>query len=184
MHTIDGTPLHDTELRRVDASWRAANYLSVGQIYPRDNPLLREPLLPAQVKPRLLGHWGPPRPEPARRAPVPDRRRTQSRGHLRNRPWPRGPGLVANTWLEGTYSEVHPRIPQDATGTTAPYDFTWTFDLSPVSETTTRLVVRERYAYTRWWARFVVEPLTVVSFFMSHRMLRGIRDRAERQAGG
>jgi hypothetical protein len=63
--------------------------------------------------------------------------------------------------------------------TVAPYDFTWTFDLSPVSATTTRLVVRERYAYTRWWARFLVEPLTVVSFVMSHRMLHGIRDRAE-----
>jgi len=59
MHTIDGTPLHDTELRRVDASWRAANYLSVGQIYPRDNPLLREPLLPAQVKPDCSGTGGP-----------------------------------------------------------------------------------------------------------------------------
>ena len=63
--------------------------------------------------------------------------------------------------------------------TVAPYDFTWTFDLSPVSATRTRLVVRERYAYTRWWARFLVEPLTVVSFLMSHRMLGGIRDRAE-----
>jgi hypothetical protein len=61
----------------------------------------------------------------------------------------------------------------------APYDFTWTFDLAPVSATTTRLVVRERYAYTRWWARLMVEPLTVVSFLMSRRMLRGIRDRAE-----
>jgi hypothetical protein len=65
---------------------------------------------------------------------------------------------------------------------TAPYDFTWTFDLSPLSETTTRLVVRERYAYRQWWARFLVEPLTVVSFFMSHRMVRGIRDRAEKRA--
>jgi len=65
-------------------------------------------------------------------------------------------------------------------GTTiAPYDFTWTFDLSPVSAATTRLVVRERYAYTRWWARLMVEPLTVVSFLMSRRMLHGIRDRAE-----
>jgi hypothetical protein len=63
--------------------------------------------------------------------------------------------------------------------TVAPYDFTWTFDLSPVSATTTRLIVRERYAYQRWWARFLVEPLTVVSFLMSRRMLRGIRDRAE-----
>ncbi|MEU7905698.1 SRPBCC family protein [Actinoplanes sp. NPDC049118] len=65
-----------------------------------------------------------------------------------------------------------------------PYDFSWTFDLSPVSATTTRLVVRERYAYTRWWARFVVEPVTVVSFVMSHRMLRGIRDRAEQPGQG
>ncbi|GIF18839.1 hypothetical protein Ate02nite_15690 [Paractinoplanes tereljensis] len=62
---------------------------------------------------------------------------------------------------------------------TAPYDFTWTFDLSPVSEATTRLVVRERYAFTRWWTRLIVEPVTVVSFVMSQRMLRGIRDRAE-----
>lgn len=63
--------------------------------------------------------------------------------------------------------------------TSAPYDFTWTFDLAPVSAATTRLVVRERYAYTRWWARLMVEPLTVVSFLMSRRMLHGIRDRAE-----
>jgi hypothetical protein len=63
--------------------------------------------------------------------------------------------------------------------TVAPYDFTWTFDLSPVSATRTRLVVRERYAYRRWWARSMVEPLTVVSFLMSRRMLHGIRDRAE-----
>jgi hypothetical protein len=61
----------------------------------------------------------------------------------------------------------------------APYDFTWTFDVQPISASTTRLVVRERYAYKRWWARFMVEPVTVVSFLMSHRMLRGIRDRAE-----
>ena len=66
----------------------------------------------------------------------------------------------------------------------APYDFTWTFDLSPVSATTTRLLVRERYAYTSWWARFMVEPLTIVSFLMSQRMLRGIRDRAERSGSG
>jgi hypothetical protein len=63
--------------------------------------------------------------------------------------------------------------------TVAPYNFTWTFDLSPVSASTTRLVVRERYAYTRWWAGLMVEPLSVVSFLMSRRMLHGIRDRAE-----
>jgi hypothetical protein len=67
-------------------------------------------------------------------------------------------------------------------GGAAPYEFTWTFDLSPSSETTTRLVVRERYACTRWWARLMVEPLTFVSFVMTHRMLRGIRDRAEQSA--
>jgi hypothetical protein len=67
---------------------------------------------------------------------------------------------------------------------TAPYEFTWTFQLSLFSATETRLVVRERYAYTRWWARFVLEPVTIVSFFMSHRMLRGIRDRAEQAAHG
>jgi hypothetical protein len=62
---------------------------------------------------------------------------------------------------------------------TAPYDFTWTFQLTAVSPTATRLVVRERYAYLTWWVRSIVEPVTVISFLMSHRMLRGIRDRAE-----
>jgi hypothetical protein len=61
----------------------------------------------------------------------------------------------------------------------APYDFTWTFHLTAVSATTTRLVVRERYAYLRWWVRLVIEPVTVLSFLMSQRMLRAIRDRAE-----
>ena len=61
----------------------------------------------------------------------------------------------------------------------APYDFTWTFDLAAVSPTTTRLVVRERYRYLTWWVRLVIEPVTVLSFLMSQRMLRGIRDRAE-----
>ena len=56
--TIEGAPLDDEELTRLDAWWRAANYLSVGQIYLMGNPLLREPLLPEHVKPRLLGHWG------------------------------------------------------------------------------------------------------------------------------
>ena len=56
--TIKGRPLGKAELGRIDAWWRAANYLSVGQIYLMANPLLREPLLPEHVKPRLLGHWG------------------------------------------------------------------------------------------------------------------------------
>ena len=54
----DAAPLSDDELRLIDAYWRAANYLSVGQVYLLDNPLLRDPLLPEHVKPRLLGHWG------------------------------------------------------------------------------------------------------------------------------
>ena len=57
METMAG-PLADAELRTLDAYWRAANYLTVGQIYLLDNPLLREPLLPEHIKPRLLGHWG------------------------------------------------------------------------------------------------------------------------------
>jgi hypothetical protein len=65
---------------------------------------------------------------------------------------------------------------------TAPYDFTWTFDLSPVSPTETRLLVRERYSYLQWWARLIIEPVSVISFVMSHRMLHGLRDRAEHRA--
>ncbi|HEY2792822.1 MAG TPA: phosphoketolase, partial [Micromonosporaceae bacterium] len=58
MQIVDGTPLDESELARLHAHWRAANYLSVGQIYLMGNPLLRETLDPQQIKPRLLGHWG------------------------------------------------------------------------------------------------------------------------------
>ena len=58
MLTIDDAPLSDAELQRLDAYWRATNYLTVGQIYLRDNPLLRRPLAPEDIKARLLGHWG------------------------------------------------------------------------------------------------------------------------------
>jgi hypothetical protein len=67
-------------------------------------------------------------------------------------------------------------------GAVAPYDFTWTFDLTPLAGGTTRLVVRERYAYRRLWTALMVEPLTLVSFLMSQRMLRGIRERTEQCA--
>jgi hypothetical protein len=67
--------------------------------------------------------------------------------------------------------------------TAPPYDFTWAFVLEDGPEGTTRLLVRERYAYTRPWARLLVEPVEAVSFVMSHRMLRGIRNRAEHAAG-
>ena len=65
--------------------------------------------------------------------------------------------------------------------TPPPYDFTWAFVLKQHSDRTTRLLVRERYAYTRWWAPLLVEPVEVVSFVMHQKMLRGIRDRAERK---
>ncbi len=65
----------------------------------------------------------------------------------------------------------------------SPYDSTWAFVLRDGSGGTTRLVVRERYGYSRWWARFIVEPTELISFVMSRRMLRGIRDRAERAVG-
>ena len=70
----------------------------------------------------------------------------------------------------------------DGTGAGAPYDFTWAFVLVPQSDGSTRLVVRERYAYLTRWAAALVEPVEMVSFLMTERMLRGIRDRAERTA--
>ncbi|NLU80390.1 phosphoketolase family protein [Micromonospora sp. HNM0581] len=111
------SPLTDDELRRLDAYWRAANYLTVGQIYLLDNPLLREPLAPEHVKPRLLGHWGT---SPGlnliyahlNRAIV---ARDLSAIYITG-PGHGGPALVANTWLEGTYSELHHDIGRDEAG--------------------------------------------------------------------
>jgi xylulose-5-phosphate/fructose-6-phosphate phosphoketolase len=105
------------ELRLLDAYWRAANYLSVGQIYLLDNPLLREPLRPEHVKPRLLGHWGT---TPglnlvyahlnrAIRARDLDAIYVCGPGHG-------GPGMVANAYLEGTYSELYPHVSPDERG--------------------------------------------------------------------
>ncbi|MHB1109968.1 MAG: phosphoketolase family protein [Devosia sp.] len=110
-------PLSPELLSRIDAYWRAANYLSVGQIYLRDNPLLREKLTLAHVKPRLVGHWGT---TPglnfiyvhlnrAIKALGLDMIYVTGPGHG-------GPGLVANTYLEGTYSEFYPEISQDEAG--------------------------------------------------------------------
>lgn len=72
-------------------------------------------------------------------------------------------------------------VATDGTGAGAPYDFTWAFVLRPQPDGTTRLVVRERYAYLTDWAAVLVEPIEMVSFLMTERMLRGIRDRAERR---
>ena len=98
------------ELALIDAYWRAANYLSVGQIYLLDNPLLREPLQPEHVKPRLLGHWGT---TPGLNFIYAHLNRVirsaRPRRDLRHRARATaGPRLVANAYLEGTYSEVYP----------------------------------------------------------------------------
>jgi xylulose-5-phosphate/fructose-6-phosphate phosphoketolase len=110
-------PLSAEELRRVDAWWRAANYLSVGQIYLMDNPLLREPLRREHVKPRLLGHWGT---SPGLAFVYAHLNRVIARDDLDViyviGPGHGGPALVAAAWLEGTYSEVYPNISQDEEG--------------------------------------------------------------------
>src|SRR5688572_4637151 len=110
-------PLWAQELARIDAYWRAANYLSVGQIYLLDNPLLREPLAREHVKPRLLGHWGT---TPGLNFIYAHlnrviRERDVSALYVTG-PGHGGPGLVANTYLEGTYSEVYPHIGLDEDG--------------------------------------------------------------------
>src|SRR5450432_3546974 len=98
------SPLQQDELDRIDAYWRAANYLSVGQIYLLDNPLLREPLLPEHVKPRLLGHWGT---TPGLNLVYAHLNRAIAARDLSTifvtGPGHGGPGLVANAYLEGTY---------------------------------------------------------------------------------
>ena len=110
-------PLSPVELARIDAYWRAANYLSVGQIYLLDNPLLREPLATEHVKPRLLGHWGT---TPGLNFIYAHMNRVIKREDLNAifiaGPGHGGPGVVANTYLEGTYSELYPKITQNAEG--------------------------------------------------------------------
>jgi xylulose-5-phosphate/fructose-6-phosphate phosphoketolase len=110
-------PLTTDELQKIHAYWDAANYLSVGQIYLLDNPLLREPLKIEHIKPRLLGHWGT---TPGlnfiyahlnRMIKAQDLSMIYIAG-----PGHGGPGMVANTYLEGTYSELYPNISQNAEG--------------------------------------------------------------------
>ena len=110
-------PLSEDELRRMDMWWRAANYLSVGQIYLMDNPLLREQLEAEHVKPRLLGHWGT---TPGLNFLYAHLNRAISQRDLDMiyiiGPGHGGPSLVSAAWLEGTYSEVYPNITRDAPG--------------------------------------------------------------------
>ncbi len=113
----EGTAASRDELALIDAYWRAANYVSVGQIYLLDNPLLREPLQPGQVKPRLIGHWGT--------TPGLNFIYAHLNRLIRSRdldmiyvigPGHGGPAAVANAYLEGTYSEVYPHIGRDEDG--------------------------------------------------------------------
>jgi len=117
MTVTEQGPLTSSELDALDAWWRAANYLSVGQIYLLDNPLLTEPLRPEQVKPRLLGHWGT---TPGLNIIYAHLNRVIRAGDLNmiyvTGPGHGGPGMVANTYLEGTYTELYPHITQDAAG--------------------------------------------------------------------
>jgi xylulose-5-phosphate/fructose-6-phosphate phosphoketolase len=110
-------PLSADELRKINAYWRAANYLSVGQIYLYDNPLLTEPLRLEHVKPRLLGHWGT---TPGLNFIYAHCNRVIKKYDLNMiyicGPGHGGPGMVANTYLEGTYSELFPNIARDVEG--------------------------------------------------------------------
>src|SRR5947209_11734363 len=110
-------PLSAEELRKINAYWRAANYLSVGQTYLFDNPLLREPLKLEHIKPRLLGHWGT---SPGLNFIYVHLNRIIKQHDLDmiyiTGPGHGGPSLVANTYLEGSYSEFYPNISQTEGG--------------------------------------------------------------------
>ena len=134
------------EQRRIHAWWRAANYLSVGQIYLLDNPLLLEPLSLEHIKPRLLGHWGT--------TPGLNFIYAHLNRVIRARdldmlfvigPGHGGPALLANTWLEGTYSELYPDVAQDvASGPVSASP-------SPTTQVTMRLGLSK--AAPKAWAR-------------------------------
>ncbi|MGW0416812.1 phosphoketolase family protein [Streptomyces collinus] len=113
----DATALTDEDVRVLDAHWRAANYLSVGQIYLMANPLLTEPLRAEHIKPRLLGHWGT---SPGLNLVYTHLNRViEARGLDALCVWGPGhggPAVVANSWLEGSYSETYPDVSRDAAG--------------------------------------------------------------------
>ena len=129
--TMKQGPLSTELLAKMDAYWRAANYLSVGQIYLKDNPLLERPLTLEDVKPRLLGHWGT--------TPGLNFIYLHLNRLIRERglnmmyvigPGHGGPGLVANTYLEGSYSEIYPYIGQDKDGIKRLFrQFSWPYGI-------------------------------------------------------
>ncbi|WP_116209824.1 phosphoketolase family protein [Streptomyces olivoreticuli] len=119
VHPEPDSCLDDAELGELDAHWRAANYLAVGQIYLMTNPLLAEPLLPEHIKPRLLGHWGT--------SPGLNLVHTHLNRVIKARgqdtlciwgPGHGGPAVLANSWLEGTYTETYPDVGRDTAGMT------------------------------------------------------------------
>src|SRR3954463_2449998 len=114
---IEANPWGPELVRRMDAYWRAANYLSVGQIYLYANPLLREPLKKEHIKPRLLGHWGT---TPGLNFVYVHMNRIIKKYDLNviniTGPGHGGPGIVANSYLEGTYTELYPTIQQTEEG--------------------------------------------------------------------
>jgi xylulose-5-phosphate/fructose-6-phosphate phosphoketolase len=110
-------PLSDQQVSLIDAYWRASNYLTVGQIYLMANPLLREPLTAEHIKPRLLGHWGT---SPGQNFVYVHLNRLIGEHDVNiiyiSGPGHGGPSVMAHTYLEGTYSEIYPRITEDAEG--------------------------------------------------------------------
>jgi xylulose-5-phosphate/fructose-6-phosphate phosphoketolase len=113
----DVAALNVEQLARIDAYWRAANYLTIGQIYLQENPLLREPLRPEHIKARLLGHWGT---SPGQNLIYAHMNRVirarELDAILLSGPGHGGPAIVANTYLEGSYTEAYPHVTQDAAG--------------------------------------------------------------------
>src|SRR5947208_66615 len=110
-------PLSAEMLDKIQRYWQAANYLTIGQIYLQSNPLLREPLRPEHIKPRLLGHWGT--------SPGLSLLYAHMNRLIRKRsidaiflagPGHGGPALIANVWLEGTWSEIYPDVSRDGEG--------------------------------------------------------------------
>src|SRR5687768_13644077 len=110
-------PLDEQQLERMHRYWQATNYLTIGQIYLQENPLLREPLKPEHIKPRLLGHWGT---SPGLNLLYAHLNRAIVARDLNamyvTGPGHGGPAIVANTWLEGTYSELYPSVSRDEAG--------------------------------------------------------------------
>src|SRR5262249_29051716 len=146
--------LSPEELRTLDAWWRAANYLTIGQIYLQENPLLREPLQREHIKPRLLGHWGT---SPGLSLIYAHLNRLIRRERLEAiylaGPGHGGPAIVACTYLEGTYSEVYPRVTRDVSGLRRLFR-----QFSPRGNSQPRQRAHPGVDPRRWRARLRAEP--------------------------